>query len=251
MFALELLQMAGLDPAGYRMAPLIRRIPACLRVLRVPSVATARELLARHPQKREAAIHALLIGTSSFFRDLAVFDHLASTVIPEMVAKHERPRVWSSACSNGMELYSVAMMLASHGGASPGQLLGTDCRRQSIAEAERGIYSLEAATAIPSALAERHLIRGKVSVAMAPVIHAAVKWKCGDLLTRSEPGPWNMILCRNLAIYLEARVVEKLWQRLLCELAPGGVLVVGKAEKPRLKGLTMIGPCIYQKNPVE
>ena len=139
MFALELLQMAGLDPAGYRMAPLIRRIPACLRVLRVPSVATARELLARQPQKREAAIHALLIGTSSFFRDIAVFDHLASTVIPEMVARHEKPQVWSAACSNGMELYSVAMMLASHGALSPGQLLGTDCRRQSISEAARGI----------------------------------------------------------------------------------------------------------------
>ena len=95
------------------------------------------------------------------------------------------------------------------------------------------------------------MIRGKASVAMAPVIHAAVKWECRDLLTRSEPGPWNMILCRNLAIYLETRMVEKLWQRLLCALAPGGVLVVGKAEKPRLKGLTTIGPCIYQKTPVE
>ena len=233
------------------MAPLIRRLPACLRALRVPSIAVAKDLLTRQPQKLQLAIDALLIGTSSFFRDDLVFEHLADEVIPAMVARTGKPRVWSAACSNGMELYSVAMMLADHAALSLKQLLGTDFRSEAISEAERGIYSPEAASGIPPTLAERHLIRGKASVAVAPAIHASVRWECRDLLTDSDPGPWDMILCRNLAIYLESGVVAQLWKKLRAALAPGGVLVVGKAEKPRLTGLTQVGPCIYRKHPVE
>lgn len=251
VFAFEVLRMAGLDPAGYRMAPLVRRLPACLRALRVPSIAAAKDLLTRQPQKLQLAIDALLIGTSSFFRDDLVFEHLADEVIPSLVKQKGKPRVWSAACSNGMELYSVAMMLADHAALSPKQLLGTDFRSEAISEAERGIYSPETATSIPPTLAEGHLIRGKAAVAVAPAIHASVRWECRDLLTDSAPGPWDMILCRNLAIYLESGVVVQLWKKLRAALAPGGVLVVGKAEKPRLNGLTQVGPCIYRKHPVE
>jgi chemotaxis protein methyltransferase CheR len=251
MFAFELLRSAGLEPARYRMAPLIRRLPACLRALRVPNVTAARELLAREPHKQEAAIHALLIGTSSFFRDEAVFRHLGESVIPELVARQPRPKVWSAACSNGMELYSVAMLLAEHGALGPGCLLGSDCRGRSIAEAERGIYPAELAMPVPRELAARYLIGGKTSVAVAPAIHAAARWECRDLLETGGAGPWDMIFCRNLAIYLEAGAVDELWRHLAAALAPSGVLVVGKAEKPRLKDLTHIAPCIYRKTSKE
>jgi chemotaxis protein methyltransferase CheR len=249
MFAIELLRSAGLDPAGYRMAPLIRRLPACLRALRVPSVATARELLAKEPRKREIALHALLIGTTSFFRDAAVFQCLGEWVVQELLARQPRPRVWSAACSDGVELYSVAMLLAEHGALGPEQLLGSDCRAQSITVAQRGIYPVDTAATVPAGLAARYLIGGKSSVAVAPAIHSAARWECRDLLREDESGPWDMILCRNLAIYLEAGAVEWLWNRLTAALAPDGLLVVGKAEKPRVDGLKQIGPCIYRKAP--
>ena len=243
----KLLLLAGIDPSGYRMAPLIRRLPACLRALRVPSVAAAMELLERDPKKREIALHALLIGTTSFFRDTAVFRYLGESAIPEMLARQPRPKVWSTACSNGSELYSVAMLLASHGALGRHQLLGSDCRSQSIAEAERGVYPPEAACSVPPDLAARYLVGGKASVAVAPAIHASVRWECGDLLKKGEAGSWDMIFCRNLAIYLEADTVRSLWRHLADALVPGGMLVVGKAEKPRLEDLSQIGPCTYRK----
>jgi chemotaxis protein methyltransferase CheR/two-component system CheB/CheR fusion protein len=58
-----------------------------------------------------------------------------------------------------------------------------------------------------------------------------------------------MILCRNLAIYLRGAAAVRLWQSLLASLRPGGILVLGKAERPLgADGLTAIGPCIYRRN---
>jgi chemotaxis protein methyltransferase CheR len=58
-----------------------------------------------------------------------------------------------------------------------------------------------------------------------------------------------MILCRNLAIYLEPATALRMWQHLANALVPGGILVVGKAEKPQLAGLRRISPCIFKKTP--
>ncbi len=246
-FLRGLLRMGGLDPAGYRMQPLIRRLPACLRALRVPSIRVAKQVLKREPQKLGIALASLLIGTTSFFRDTAVFQCLDESVIPEILPRRPRPRVWSAACSEGLELYSVAMLLARHGALEREQLLGTDFRAESIAVAQRGIYSITTVGAVPPDLAAQYLVAGKTSVAVAPAIHGSAHWKYSDLLKDEEPGPWDMILCRNLSIYLEPRIAERLWSRLSATLVQGGVLVVGKAEKPRLRGLQQIAPCIYRK----
>jgi chemotaxis methyl-accepting protein methylase len=60
-------------------------------------------------------------------------------------------------------------------------------------------------------------------------------------------GTWDLILCRNLAIYLEPVAAEVLWMRLAEAIAPGGYLIVGKAEKPRVSSLRRVAPSIYCK----
>ena len=249
VFLSETLLSAGLDPARYRMAPLLRRLPACLRALRANSLHEAAEILRAGPERLALALNTLLIGTSSFFRDEPVFEHLASSVIPTLVARCTHPRVWSAACSDGAELYSVAMLLARYRPLVPGQLLGSDFRPRAIEIAKRGIYPAEEADAVPANLRERFLSGGRSRVIVSAELRRAARWECRDLLEDPPRQSWDLLLCRNLAIYLAGPTVENLWKKLAAVLAPGGVLVVGKAEKPRIPGLKRIAPCIYRYAP--
>jgi chemotaxis methyl-accepting protein methylase len=74
----------------------------------------------------------------------------------------------------------------------------------------------------------------------------AVHWQVADAFSFESRHPWDLILCRNLAIYLHAATAARLWNRLWNMLAPGGYLVVGKAEKPTV-GFIRVAPCVYRK----
>jgi chemotaxis methyl-accepting protein methylase len=74
-----------------------------------------------------------------------------------------------------------------------------------------------------------------------------IQWRVGNLLSGVEDGPWDIILWRNMAIYLKLKPASQVWDSLKKELRPGGLLVVGKAERPPASsGLTCISRCIYQ-----
>jgi len=243
-FAREVLRAGGLDPGHYRLAPLLRRIPACLRGLRVGSVAEARVLLESEPEKAVVALNALLIGTTAFFRDEAVFAELRGRVVPEMLERNAQPRVWSVAGSEGAELYSVAMLLGER--QARGFLLGSDCRAAAVAVARAGRYHVEAVKGVPAELREKYLVLDGHEARVSAELQAQVYWEQSDILARAPVGRWEMILCRNLAIYLGSESAQRLWRRLIGALVPGGVMVVGKAEKPQHPGLRRISSCIYQ-----
>lgn len=247
-FVRRIVASAGLQPEAYRMAPLLRRIPACLRVLRTDSMKDADALLTRHPELFPRALNALLIGTTEFFRDKIVFDVLRDSVVPDLVARKRYPRVWSVACSDGAELHSVAMVFALFGDLAAGQFLGTDCRPAAVEKARGGNYPPLALAGIGEPFQSLFMIHGRNGPTISPSLRRAIGWSTGDVLADEATGDWDMILCRNLAIYLDPATTESLWRKLSSALAPGGFLIVGKAEKPRLPCLRKVAPSIYQKS---
>jgi chemotaxis methyl-accepting protein methylase len=81
-----------------------------------------------------------------------------------------------------------------------------------------------------------------------PALRHAVRWRTADVLTTAEPGIWDAIFFRNTAIYLRPEATGPLWERFEALLRPGGVLVLGKAERPTgVKRLTPVGPCLYRR----
>lgn len=92
-FIAWVLGRAGLDAAAYRPQPLERRLPACLRTLKVGSPQAARELLGRKPHLVAKAVSSLLIGVTEFFREPEVFDFLSAQVLPAL-AGNRRLRIW-------------------------------------------------------------------------------------------------------------------------------------------------------------
>ncbi len=238
---------AGLDWRAYRAETLRRRLASCLRSLRVHSVGEARRLIEREPQRRDEAINAILIGVTSFFRDERVFEALATSVLPQLLAHRGAVYVWSAGCSDGAELYSLAMLLDTHGWLSKSYLLGTDCRAGALRTAKEGRY--QSPGALCAGWASRYFERTGDNWRVCPPLRQALRWRHANLLAGLEPGLWDLILFRNTAIYLRPEVSDRLWRQFENALRPGGVLMLGKAERPTgAKRLEPIGPCLYQRS---
>jgi chemotaxis protein methyltransferase CheR len=247
---------AGLRFSHYKPETLARRLPACLRAVHAASPTEARRLLRRRPDLLEPALEALLIGVTSFFRDEGVFSTLRRRVLPELVQRwrsrgaDQRLRVWSAGCSSGAELYSVALLLLEQGALWPErcELLGTDCRGDAITGAAAGVFDPADLKRVPRELFREFFVYEDDHYRVRADVRSAVRWRRGDALAAPEPGPWDLVLCRNLAIYLQPAAATRLWGMLAAALRPGGVLVVGKAERPvGVAGLAPAGPCVYRR----
>jgi chemotaxis methyl-accepting protein methylase len=243
------LAWCGIDPDSYRAKPLMRRLPACLRALEARTEDEALRFIDTRTDARRRALDALLISVTAFFRDAAVFDHVERLIVPALAVLEGRLRVWSAGCASGAELYSVGVLLGEAGLLGRSELVGTDCRAEAIRQSSQSVFEQ---TVIGAVAADRLLrffqpaAHGTWRATDALRAHAA--WRVADIARETEPGPWNVILWRNMAIYLRAGPAVAIARRLVAELAPGGFVVVGKAERlPADLGLRRVGPCVYQR----
>jgi chemotaxis methyl-accepting protein methylase len=255
-----LFNLAGLDARQYRPESLARRLPACLRKLRVSSVTLARAALQRSPKLVDEAINSLLIGVTGFFRDEPLFEQLASQILPGLTTPDRMLRIWSAGCSDGSELYSVAMLLWEMGRLNGVELLGTDCRGHATRCAARGVYDQASLGGVSPERLAAHFVRmpraGVIEAkhspeqwCIKPPLRQAAKWRTANILETVEPGPWDLILFRNTSMYLRGGATVKMWDHLISALLPGGYLILGNAERPApMPDLIPIGQCIYRRH---
>ena len=247
-FSRFLFKEAGLDLYKYRLRTLKRRIAACLRVLHATNFADARRVIQQKPALLPAAISTMVIGVTSFFRDGSVWEQIRQDVIPALLKGRYGLAIWCLGCSDGHELYSMAMMLAEMKLLPRCHMLGTDCRADAIKRARAGQYDAASIKSVPAELLGRYFEEQEASWRVRPAIRDAIHWRRADVLTLHEPGAWDLILCRNMSMYLTPDASAALFQRLEMSLRPGGILVLGKAERPLAAShLASVGPCIYRR----
>jgi chemotaxis methyl-accepting protein methylase len=271
----DLLSRGGLRAGRYRESILLRRRHACLRALRVSSTEEATRVIGGDTASADRALGAVMIGVTRFFRDLAIFQSLRGLLSPLHRARG-RLDALSVGCSDGSELYSLAMQLAEEGLLTTSRLWGLDCRTDAIAAATAGVYPAGCIESIPPAMRDRYLIpahgvaalgragRRTVplrrfagcapgAVRVADALRAACSWMVADVFQPPKtPGEVDLILCRNLAIYLNTESAAELWMLLASRLRPGGLLIVGKAERPSstlCDKLVRVESCVYRKGP--
>lgn len=244
-----LFERAGIDANIYRSETLHRRLNACLRALRATSPEQAKQIIQQSPQQLRTAISAMIIGVTSFFRDAAVFDHLTFTVLPALSRNQSPVRIWSAGCSDGAELYSIAMLLAEMGLLDDTYLLGTDCRLEAVNRARGGMFDGNELRGVPQTWIDKYFSQQEDAFAICPRLRTAVQFRSADVTQLREPGNWDLIFCRNLAMYLRPEVAGKLWESFEAAIRPGGFLVLGKAERPMGSSrFACVAPCIYRRD---
>jgi chemotaxis protein methyltransferase CheR len=252
----------GLTASRYRDSILLRRQNACLRALRATSPVSGAFLMSRDQRASERALGAVMIGVTEFFRDSAVFEALR----PWVRALREDSvtlNALSIGCSDGSELYSLGILLAEEGMLDSSRLRGLDCRPTAIETARQGIYPATAVAGIDASrranffvpVARTGLSVQKVPrVRVAEEVRMACEWRVADafsLAPEPDQPAMDIILCRNLAIYLKPDAATELWERCIACLRPGGLLITGKAERPPSgfrAALRRLGTCMYRRN---
>ncbi len=223
---------AGIDLASYRGDFVRERIRRALERERVPDVALLVRVLCRDAAARTRFRRSVAVSVSGIFRDPEQFELLERELVPPLVAERRRLRVWSAGCADGAELYSVAMVLERLGALERALLLGSDLLEENLTAARRAIYG---GIAVPDALRSR------------------VRWERRDLVREGAPsGRWDVVLCRNVAIYLEPAARRTLHTTLARALTNDGVLLVGRSERisdPATLGLVRIAPHAYGRRP--
>lgn len=222
-------------------------------LLQSSGVPTYYELARKARLERDEALHrriidAITTNETLFFRDATPFDALRHKAVPELLdakaktATPKRLRIWSAACSTGQEAYSIAMVLRD---LIPDihtwdvQILGTDISDAAVQTASRARYSaFEMERGVAAAVRSAHFVRDADSWRVRDELRALTSFR---KLNLQEPfasvGSFDIIFCRNVAIYFTAAARKSLFLRLKQQLLPGGYMFVGSSES-----LIDIGP---------
>lgn len=218
------------------------RIDAALRTLAQANGMTSVDQLAvaldsgRNTVLLDELVDALLNHETYFFRDRAPFDLLGAAALPRLAAARgarRRLRIWCAGCSTGQEAYSVAMMLADETELWQGwafDILGTDVSQATIARANDGLFSkFEVQRGLPVQQMVRHLSPDGEDWRVTSELRRHVRFLRHNLL-EPPPGRFDLILCRNVLLYLAPELRRRVFERLASAIMPDGVLMLGAGE---------------------
>ncbi len=234
-------EFAAIDLPLYKRGTLERRIARRIVLVGLGPDEQARylEVLHDNAQERAQLSADLLIHVTSFFRDSAVFDRLAATAIPSLVAKMtvDRPlRIWVAGCSTGEEAYSLAIMcleaIEAAGSPSRLQILASDVDPDVIAVARAGFYPKDIDAVISAERLARFFVAEKGGWRATSILQDVIVFTVADLLSAPPFSKIDLVSCRNVLIYLAPEAQKRVIARCCFALRPGGLLLLGAAEIP-------------------
>ena len=216
---------------------------ALAALLRERGIATLDELITilvmgREPSLSNQVVEALLNNETYFLRDRTPFDLLTSHALPTLAKRHassRRIRIWSAGCSTGQEAYSLAMLFAESQPAWRDwtiDILATDVSTSAIDRARGGVYTQ---FEVQRGLGIKQMIRWfeecEGGWRAVEALRKPVRFQVHNLLERPpHPGGFDIVLCRNVLLYLSAEKRTLAFERLASAMAPDGWLMLGAGE---------------------
>ena len=212
-------------------------------LLRERGIASIDELITilvmgKEPNLASRVVEALLNNETYFFRDRTPFDLLGRSALPELAkrrASSKRLRIWSAGCSTGQEVYSLAMLFAEEPLKWQGwtiDILGTDVSDEVIQRARSGTYSqFEVQRGLGIAQMIKWFEEAPDGWRAAEALRKPVRFQVHNLLEAPpHPREFDIVLCRNVLLYLNNETRERAFERLASAMAPDGWLMLGAGE---------------------
>ncbi len=227
---------SGHDFSQYKEKTLVRRLQRRMQVLQLDTPDAYIQRYRQQPEELDLLFRELLIGVTDFFRDPAAFDALASTVLKDLVAgkgSGDEIRIWIPGCATGQEVFTIAILLreAMNGRrARPRvQIFGTDIDDRAIAVARLGRYRRPLA-GLSSERVERWFIEEGDDSCIVAEIRDMCVFSTHSIIKHPPFSKLDLISCRNLLIYLDADMQDRVMRTFHYALKPGGRLFLGSSE---------------------
>jgi chemotaxis protein methyltransferase CheR len=216
---------------------------ALASLLRERGIPTLDELITilvmgREPSLATQVVEALLNNETYFFRDRTPFDVLARSALPKMIQRRQdtkRLRIWSAGCSTGQEAYSLAMMFAEDPVRWAGwtiDILGSDVSESAVRRARDGTYSqFEVQRGLGIAQKIRWFEEHDGGWRAVEPLRRLVRFQVHNLLEPApHPGQFDIVLCRNVLLYLNVERRGQIFDRIASAMNPDGWLMLGAGE---------------------
>jgi len=238
---IQLRNGTGHDFKHYKRATVLRRIERRLQVTAQPELGAYYDYLQAHPEETKALLGDMLIGVTNFFRDREAFEALERNVIPDLVKAlqdtlphRDEIRVWSAGCSTGEEAYSLAILLTEQmtleSSLAKLQVFATDIDDRAIAFGRSGVYPEAIITDVPPSRMRQYFSLENHHYRVRKEIREKVLFAKHSLLLDPPFSQLDLIVCRNLLIYLDREVQRDIMQMFHFALRPGGYLFLGSSE---------------------
>jgi two-component system CheB/CheR fusion protein len=235
----------GHDFKHYKRATVLRRIERRMQVTEQSTLGDYYLYLLAKPEETKALLGDMLIGVTNFFRDREAFEALERDVLPPLFSvkddagiRREEVRVWSAGCSTGEEAYSLTMLLNDQQLASNStakiQVFATDIDERAVSAGRAGAYPLAIMTDVPPARLRQYFIKEEDQYRIRKEIREKVLFAKHSLLSDPPFSQIDLIVCRNLLIYLDREVQREILQMFHFALNPGGYLFLGSSESADL-----------------
>ena len=239
LLARQITQRSGFALDAYKDKCIRRRIAVRMRACGVHTYDDYRALLSQMPGEYDRLRDALTINVTRFYRNAETWNLLRREVLPALLdGSRAEVRVWSAGCASGEEPYTLAALAADHlDRAGRGDELArltidaTDIDRVSLERARAACYRVEGLTEMPDDLARPYFEPAGHERRVVDRVRRRVLVRPLDL-SRESPirTDYDLILCRNVVIYFDRPMQERLFLTFAESLVPGGYLVLGKVE---------------------
>jgi two-component system CheB/CheR fusion protein len=230
-------QRTGQDFSHYQHSTIRRRLATRLAVHHIENLDRYLELLRKSPTEAGLLARALLITVTSFFRDREAWEALTEHVIRPLVERTPSGvplRAWVAGCATGEEAYTLALLfheqMEKDHRLHPLQIFATDRDEESLHTARRGVYPKSIAADVSPVRLKRFFTEMDNRYRIRSDIRESIVFAKHDL-TRDTPfSKLDLVCCRNVLIYMDRSLQEKLLPRFHYALNPGGMLFLGESE---------------------
>jgi two-component system, chemotaxis family, CheB/CheR fusion protein len=229
----------GHDFSLYKKNTLVRRVERRMHLHQLINQEEYLHYLQHHPKELDVLFKELLIGVTKFFRDYQAFHVVGSKVLPELIKKkqkNDKLRVWITGCSTGEEAYSIAILIQEClqefklQRTLKVQIFATDLDAEAIHKARLGTYQTNIANDISAERLERWFTLKDNAYHINAELREMLVFAEHNLIRDASFTNLDLLCCRNLLIYFNAELQNKLLPVFHYVLKPGGVLFLGPSE---------------------
>ncbi|MBI3805825.1 MAG: protein-glutamate O-methyltransferase CheR [Nitrospirae bacterium] len=206
----------------------------------LPSIDALCQHLRTHPGSplRQSVVDAMATNETSFFRDMIPFEVVKNVILPGLLTTNQKSRqirIWSAACATGQEPYSLAMLLCTMKTMLEGwkvEILATDLVERVLDRARAGVYSqYEIQRGLPAPYMTRFFEQTDSNWRVKVEVKKWIEFRQLNLLSDFRfLGPFDIIFCRNILIYLDLPLKKAILERMADCLTPNGMLFLGGGE---------------------
>ena len=229
----------GFDFSNYSKASLKRRLSRIVTLKKV-GFEGLKEALANNPDFFRWFLNEVTVNVTEMFRDPSFYKALNTLVVPRL-SEFKNVRVWSAGCSSGEEVYSLAILLNKAGLKVEPFIYGTDVNTAMVEEALKGTYSMHKIKSyaenyksceLPGSLTDHFNVMNDVA-SIKRELKQHTLFSTHNLATNDAFNEFQVISCRNVFIYFEAALQERILGLFYKSLCPNGFLCLGSKETIR------------------